>query len=63
MVYKGGLGCVRVRVCMCGVNVYVCVSVVVSIRRDGGPSVTIRAIVYRPPARSVDRSIVCGINV
>ena len=48
----------RVYVC----SVYVCVPVVVGIRHDER-SVTSRAIVHRPPARSLDCSIVCSMCV
>ena len=51
------------RVCMRVWCRCMCVSVVVSIRHDDEPSVTSRAIAHRPPARSVDRSIVCNISV
>ena len=36
-----------------------CVPVVVCIRHDDARSVTSRAIVHRPPARSLDRPILC----
>ena len=57
-VYKGRLECVHVRVCM--YVVCMCVPVVVCIRHDER-LVTSRAIVHRPPARSLDRSIVCVV--
>ena len=38
-----------------------CVPVVVRIRRDDVRSLISRAIVHRPPARSLDRPIVCTV--
>ena len=38
-----------------------CVPVVVCIRHDDVRSITSRAIVHRPPARSLDRPIVCVV--
>ena len=50
----------RACACMCVVCMYV-YPVVVCIRHDDERSVTSRAIVHRPPARSFDRSIGCVV--
>ena len=54
--------CACVCVCVYIVCMYVC-GFVVCIRHEDERSATSRAIIHRPPARSLDRSIVCSICV